>query len=129
MGGWNQYQSSFSGLSTSEIKKEKARQAVRDSRWRNKQEEDKLKAEKQFLQEEMARLKHGIAMGQSKNAVWGHVARTMSQANSGLNNHPAMQAMLNNTTNPAWKSYDPAKSWKENRNMKWIPYSYKIILW
>ena len=104
--------SSFTGLSSQDLKKEKQRQSVKNSREKQKQYENNQKAEKESLQKTASHLNSQIAKGQAQNEVWAHVARTMSQANPGLNNHPGMQAMLNNTSQPKWKSYEPPKSWK-----------------
>ena len=85
---------------------------MRDSRWRNKQETEKMKAATHSLQQEISHLNSQIAKEQAKNAVWGQVDNTMRQANPALNNHPAMQRLLKNTTNQQWKTYESPKSWK-----------------
>ena len=103
---------SFTGLSSQDQKKEKQRQSVKNSREKEKKYIDNLKTEKESLEKTASYLNSQIAKGQAKNEVWAHVAKTMSQANPGLNNHPGMQAMLNNTSQPKWKSYEPPKSWK-----------------
>ena len=95
-----------------EEKKEKQRQSVRDSRWRNKQETDKMKAATHSLQQEISHLNSQIAKEQAKNAVWGQVVNTMRQAKPALNNHPAMQRLLKNTTNQQWKTYESPKYWR-----------------
>ena len=108
------HRTSSSGLSAEEQKQEKQRESVRKSREKAKQKEEELKAMKDDLEKELDQLIGAVGNAKARNAAVSQMARTMIQANPGAADDPRMQAVLNCTTDPAWTTELPTKSWKQH---------------
>ena len=110
--------SSSSSTSLGEkTKEEKARECVRKYRIKEKDRVESLQARKESLTKEFDQFRLKVMGAHAKNKTIAQIAGTINQYNPGAADHQAMKNIMKSVNDPAWKQYDPAKSWKQN-NMK-----------